>query len=548
MDPELEQLEASFNKKIEQWISKQGLIFQFTHNTGSGSLYLKLYGLFLRLLLLGVIGLLIFWFYLASRPSSEAFKQDLKQQLAAGLNSTEVEISGVTRDKGGMFAGELSIASLALGETQSSFFEDWYVIEEEVSMVGRRSEVEMKNRASVEGIHLSPLGIGDNYFVGWSGKELSILKMELKLKTGAESDALAMAAYSSLFKKYETLNIDSIQVFDANLLWGYSETSAGSIKGAQLNIVKNKESWEINIIGGRFSHSWLKDAVINKMKVTCDSSGQVVIESASFSLGDGELKLNASIQIQAQPELKGNYSIEDVEVLDLIGDSYKDWLGGTIDGTGEISGKLNTAEGIKVTTTVDLDGASKRVVGANTDPKSKDSVLMIRGDNIQLLKIMQIKDPRNSYSLLRAHQGKLIIENQGKNSQITVIDMRCGLNDLILMKGKFDYVSRPLKPKDKVIDASDTEQKEKKVDPLVKIAEENVSEKNVDMVRVFSGELELGLIPEAFESNIKVLDVYPVDNATLRVWFNVKLDGQLEELTEDLANKLFNIMKKDENN
>ena len=541
MDPELEQLEASFNTKIEKWISKQGLIFQLTHSTGSSSFFAKLHRLFFRLLILAVIGLIIFWFFLTIRPGTQTFKTELKQQLAEGLNAGEVEISNIARDNGGILAGELSIASLALGETQSSFFEDWYLIEEEVSVVGRRSEVEKTKRASFEGIHLSPLGIGDNYFTGWSGEKLSILKMELKLKTGAETDDLAMAAYSSLFKKYETLNIDSIQVFDADLLWGNSETSAGSIKGAQLNIVKNKESWEINIIGGRFSHGWLKDADIKEMKVTCASSGIVAIESASFSLGDGELKLNASIQIQAQPALRGNYSIQNVEVLDLIGDSYKDWLGGTIDGTGELSGKLNSTEGIKVTTTVNLDGTPKRILGANTDPKTKDSVLMIRGDNIQLLKIMQLKDPRNSYSLLRAYQGKIIIENQGNDSQITIIDMRCGLNDLILMKGKFDYAPRPVKPIDETIDASNTDKNDNKVDPLVKIAEKG-------MVRVFSGELKIGLIPEVFENNTKVLDVYPLDITTLRVWLDIKLDGQLEEITEKFANQLFNIMKGDENN
>lgn len=552
MDPELEELETSFNKRIEQWISKQGLLFQFTHNTGSGSIVPKVCSLMLRLLILGVIGLVILWFYLVSRPDSEAFKADVQQQLATGLNAKDVEISNITRAKGGLLAGEMLFSTIALGETEGSFFEDWYLKEEEVSVVGRRSMIEEKNTATFEGVNLTPLGIGDNYFSGWSGKELKILKMEIKLKTGAETDDLAMAAYSSLFKKYDTLSIDTIQIFDATLLWGYTEASTGSIKGAQLNIVKGKDSWEINVTGGTFSHSWLKDAAINKMKVICKRSGEVVIESASFNLGDGELKLTASIQIKSQPELTGNYSFDDVEVTDLIGVSYEDWLGGNIDGTGELSGKLNSVEGIKVTTTVNLTGKSRRKSGENTDSEStdgkKDSVLIIRGDNLELLKVLQMKNPRNSYSLLRAYKGTLIIESQGKDSQVTIKNMRCGKNDLMLMKGKFDYAVRSAKSKKEDIDVSSLELKENEINPSSDPSEVSVTDEIAGKVRTFSGEIDLGLIPEVFEDHTKVLDVYPIDGATLRVWLNIKLNGPLEELTEELANKLFEIMKKDENN
>lgn len=552
MDPELEILEASFNNRIEQWLSKQGLLFQFMHNTGSVSMTPKIIRLVLRLVTLAIIGVVILWFYLISRPSSEAYKVDVQQQLAIGLNAGEVEISNITRDKGGVLNGEMIFSMLTLGETKSSFFEDWYVMEKDVSVVGRRSVTKEKKTANFQGVQLSPLGIGDNYFSGWSGKELNILKMELKLKIGADTDEIAMAAYSSLFKQYETLNIDTIHVFDATLLWGHSETSTGSIKGAELNIVKGEGSWEIDIIGGTFSHSWLKDAAINHMKVICKSSGEVVIESASFKLGAGELKLNASIQVKSQPELTGDYSFDDVEVIDLIGESYEEWLDGTIDGSGVLSGKFNSAEGIKVFTTVKLNGNSRFMSGRDTGSKfngeKKASNLIIRGDRFQLLKILQMKDLRNSYSLLRAHRGTLIIENQGTDTQVTVENMHCGLNDLIVMKGKFKYAVDRVKSPQQAIDVSSLERKDNEINPVTDHPKNIVAEKIVDRVGAFSGEIELGLTPGVFEDNTNVFDVYPIDSTTLRVWLNIKLSGQLEELTEEFADKLYDLMEQDENN
>jgi hypothetical protein len=552
MNPELEKLESAFNTKIEAWISKQGLLFQFAHNTGAGSIYPKIYGLFVRIIILGLIALAIFWFYLSSRPDSIDFKEDVQRQLQAGLNATDLKISNITRDKGGLLTGKLLIASLSMGETETSFFEDWFVTEEQVSAVGRRSLVEKKNTASLEGIHLSPLGIGDNYLSGWSGKELQISKMEMKVKTGAETDQSALDAYLSLFKEYESLKIDNIQVFDANLLWGYSELTSGSIKGAQLNILRGQDSWEVNVTGGMFSHGWLHDAEIKQMKVICKRSGEVVIESATFIIGDGELELKASIKVQAQPVLAGSYAFKNVDVIDLIGAQYEDLFDGEIDGQGELSGMLNSEAGIKSITTIDLRGSPQRATldftKSETKEEKKDSILIIRGDNFQFLKTMQINDPRNSYSLLRAHSGRLIIENQGTYTQIEVNDLRCGFNDLILIRGKFDFALRQVEEKIEKADASSSEEREIKSNSVEEAADsEEISTKMLTL-RVFSGELNMGIIPEAFENKDKILNAYPVDNETLRVWFTVNMSGQLEELTNELADELYMIMQEDENN
>jgi hypothetical protein len=288
------------------------------------------------------------------------------------------------------------------------------------------------------------------------------------------------------------------------------------------------------------------------MKVICKSSGEVVIESASFKLGAGELKLNASIQVKSQPELTGNYSFDDVEVIDLIGESYEEWLGGTIDGSGVLSGKFNSVEGIKVATTVKLNGNSRSMSGIDKGLKfngeKKASSLIIRGDRFQLLKILQMKDLRNSYSLLGAHKGTLIIENQGTDTHVTVENMNCGLNDLIIMNGKFKYAVDSAKSPQQAIDVSSSKRKDNEINPLADHPKNIVAEKIVDRIGAFSGEIVLGLTPGVFEGNTNVFDVYPIDSTTLRVWLNIKLSGQLEELTVELADKLYDLMEQDENN
>ncbi len=540
MDPKIDSLEAEFNQNIEQWISKQGLLFQIRHSKGLGSLFPHLFGLLVRLVILFLIGVIVFWFYLTSRLGSEAFKEDVQDQLAHGMNAGEVEISSINREKGGILSGEMVMSSLSMGETDLSFFEDWVVKEETVSVVGRRSVVERKNSATFEGVRLLPLGIGDNYFsgVGWSFKALNILKGELKLKTGAASDELALASYASLFKEYESFNLSTIEIYDTTIHWGHSESSAGVIRGAQLNISRKGEDWEILVTGGSFSHGWLKEASISEMKILCKKAGEVVIESALFTIGEGEMKLSARILVGAKPEVAGTYSFRGVKVLDLVGEGYDKWLGGEIDGKGVISGNMNTAGGIKLVTTVPLMGNPKRRGGFDSfgpsdtsAPVGNESILVVRGDAFPLLKLFQMKDPRNSYALLRAHKGELVIESVGRDTRVKVNDLRCGINDLIFLRGEFDYSVK----REVVGTGKDDEEAEGE-------------ELSYDLAKVFSGKLKLGVISEAFENNLELLKTYPVDDSTLRVWFDVDMEGEIEELTEVLADKLYGVMTKGENN
>lgn len=508
----------------------------------------KICGLIFRLIILAVIGIVVFWFYLTKRPGTEVFRASVEEQVASGLNARNVEISNISRAKGGLFSGEMLLSTLVLEETEKSFFEDWHVKEEDVSVVGRKSVVDRKKTATFYGVNISPLGIGDNFISGWSAKLIKVLKMELKLKTGAGSDSESLAIYESLFKKYDSLNISAIQIYDGTIHWGHTETNSGSIKGARLDIIKREDSWEINLSGGMFSHGWLKNAVINDMKIICKRSGEVLIKASSLGMGNGYMDINASIKVQAQPDVSGEYSFNNLKVTDLIGPSYAEWLDGSIKGTGSITGNLNTAAGLKFKTTVNLavNNNSKDTTTENPKPgsDSDDSVIIIRGDNFQLFKLMQMKDPRNSYSLLRAHKGTVVVENQGLDTQVTLDDVRCGLNDLIFMKGKFDYAVRTLEEEEEKIDIKRLEKRE--VEKYQNVDSSNSSE-SPKTVRAFSGDIKFGLIPKVFENNIKVLDVYPVDNATLRVWFDISLRGQLEELTEELADKLYDIMKEENN-
>lgn len=497
---------SSFEYRLEQWISKQGLFFLIANGRVGVSLVSSLMGVLFRLIILTLIAIVIAWFFLKQRPETEAFKEDLIQQVSDGMNASDVEIRSITRVNGGILSGDMYIKSLKLGETENSFFKNWRISERKVNVDRSRTDVDIEDVTSLNGVTMSPLNIGDNYITGWSASQLDVNSMTISLKTGGDTDEQAREIYGELFRKYDSLNIKSISVNEGTVFWGGSQLTMGSIKDAQFDILRNKDSWEMNISGGRFSYAWLKDVELQSMKLTCDASDKIRIEKAVVALGEGSLTFNVDIEVCAQPKVKGDYSFERVGVIDLIGEEYENWLSGEVKGDGTFIGNLNSAEGIVYDTTVRL----------KANPRSKEeaeSSIFINGNKLKILEVIQSIDQYNSYSKIKAYEGEIKLKYQELVgiSNVTLNDIRCGIDGLILMNGEFQHSEN---------------------DDIPVSVEEESNEKQ------FSGEIKMGFLPRVFQSNTAIIEVFKIDDVVLRTQLDVDVEGQIHQLTSKMGEKL----------
>lgn len=507
-----------FDYKLEQWISKQGLFFLITYGSGRGSLTAKLVSVFLRLVVILLIGLVIAWFYLKGRVETDGFKEDVIQQVSQGLSADKVEIKSITRVSGGIISGDMFLKSLKLGETEKSFFEDWRVSEYKVNADGSKTEVEVVDVAKFNSIYVSPLNVADNVLSGWSAKEIRINSMELKLKTGAETDELALESYASLFRKYDSLELQSIKVTDGTVYWGGSKQTAGAIKNAHFDILKNKDEWVIEIVGGTLSYAWLEDVELETMRIVCNSSGEITVEAAYLTLGEGVLRFNADIEMLAQPKVRGSYEFKKMNVLDLIGQKYEKWIGGQVNGSGRYKGTLNSAEGITYDTTVNLTGDDKEIDEEN------DSTILIKGNEFDVLEVVQSIDLLNNYSKIRAHKGEIKVKYQELAGicEFSLNSVRCGKSGLILMNGEFQCTEN---------------------DDIPVSIEEAESD-----ACVFSGEIKMGFLPIVFQTNENIINVFKVDEVLLRTQLDVDIEGEIHELTSKAGQKLDEVPQMEKNN
>lgn len=516
MDHDLERMEASFISRAEQWISKQGLLFSLRNSVGMGSIMPRIYSLLIRLVILAVIGLAITWYILANRPSKESFREEVEEKIIAAMGASDGNVKNVGRKRGGLMSADLWIASIELKPSESSFYESWFGQEQSTSL-GNAATREIKRHFLATGVTLSPMKLGDGLWSGWSMRSAQINHLELKIKVGAESDTAAMQAYSQIFKPQETLKLQTISVQETDIYWGYDESSAGKIEKAKTEITRKDGNWVLGIEGGTFSHGWLKNASIVSMQVTLAPDGTVTISDAELTLGKGMLKFEAVLNVAASPSINGTYEFEKVGVLDLIGEKYSRFFNGTLEGSGTLTGKLNTAEGLITTTKVHL---------------SEDSPLIIR-NVFPILQTLRNIDNKHSYHLMKCEIGSFVVRHAYGNTKISDISVRS--DNLIHLKGELTY-ALPTKIEDEDIgsinsDSNSSAQGNPEFDDAALIDEST-------MFKVFKGNLSLGLLRDVFISKPWLYDIYPIDKETSKVWLNIELEGDIESVSSNLSEKM----------
>ncbi len=549
MNPDQETQIEDFYHKLDQWISKQGIMFQLFKARGMGSPLTKIFGLIVRLVILLLLVAIVFWLILVNRPHSDGYRHNIEAQIQSNLGASKVTLENVGREKGGFLNGKLGIGSINIESSENTFFEDWY----EKSLTSHGNDEDMligKTKSlSAEGVFVSPLGIGDGIYSKWSGRTININRLTCKLKTGAETDEIAQNAYQSLFHNYDELSVKDIEIDDANLLWGYGDVSRGEIKGAKIIATRDGDRWDLEISGGQFSHGWLKNASLIKMSATCYKSNKVVIHSALLNIGGGELKFKAKIMIQAEPEVTGEYNFKGVDVLAFIGQGYERWLDGSIGGNGVISGKLNTSMGLKTATTVNLvnpnateqddNSSEKKKTAERLAAKLEKSILVMRSE-FSFLRTMRNVDFGHNYKHLIFDRGSFDIIQQGGDTRVENAEIRAG--NLMIVKGAFSYAwNEYVEKTDKDPSLEDNAAAESSRQPGKLVKDD--AKKNMQLIKTFKGKLMVGLLPSVFEHHQGILKQYPVDDASQRVWLPLEMRGSIKEVSSELTSALENAMK-----
>lgn len=500
----------SFQARMSAWVASQGILFQLKHGGSVQGARHSLIGsalsLGLRLALVLVVVALGFWWYLNKRVHSASFSEGISTGLTAGFGADELELGGVTRER-----GYLRISSLKASGGEASFF--------------KPTDVETDDDVPVPGLFAkgisTKMGLLDGVVTDWDGESVDVEEMTIELRSGAESAEDGAGLFDKLFAQSETFRFSRLDVADATIRWGYSEATRGEIRNASMVAVRSGEGWALSFGNGLFSQNWIRDLRINRIEARVSPDG-LEISSAELKQGDGVLSFTAEVSGPVtDPRLSGAGTFQSLSITPFLEPEVRSYLGGDISGEFTLGGSTYAQEGVQISADIEMRDASDQ--------------LELR-DAFALFKAISVVDRHRSYKRVRFAEGRFRMETGAKRMVVSGIDLDA--NKVMKLTGDF-LVRRPT---------------EEEVNELLNLEEEGQTvgsafeEAGLDpaqaarerqrRVPILEGAVRLGLHPESFSRSMRLDKQYPVDPDGQQRWVDVPLRGDLFKAGVDLAEEI----------
>lgn len=535
----------NFNERLSQWVANQGFWFQVRYSlTGSGTKGTALFHLLqlgFRLLIFFLVVAAGISIYLIKRTEYKAFNLGLKSSLKSALSASEIQLGGFSRVQ-----GQLEISRFACEGGSETFY----------------STLEARNIRS-------KMGFIDGVVGQWDPGTISISKLNMELRAGADDDESARMFSKALFKQSDKILINSLEVGDASLRWGYSERTRGIIENSVLKIQRVGSGLKLSFKGGTFSQNWLRKLEIVSLVAICEPHG-IIFEKAEFRRGQGSVDFSGLKVIGgAEPTVAGMAKIRTLGLESALPVAMRSFMEGSFSGDFQVSGSTNSSDGISFAGQVTLNG--------------QDTIAL--RERIHLLKALSVVDYVRNYHRVDFREGSFLMKTGGGGMQLTEVKLKAA--DLLTLEGELTVrlpteketkqlagkslgqTSAPLfRAEDEENEslaaktgedrltlsrAAQTSKQDKDgnftaggsllFDRLglsfeMRRLEEQAADRSSKTLR-FQGAFLITLLPDAFERAPKLTQQFPVDGKLGRIPMMVPVEGTLYELTLEQAENIY---------
>jgi hypothetical protein len=530
-----------FQARMSNWVASQGFIFQLTHGGGvkgaHSTLFLWMGRMAVRLLILIAVAAVIFWGYLIKRVDFGWFRSELNVSIADALGADDATAGGIDRSR-----GHLEISQMELAGGEESFFET----------------------AEIRGLR-TRMGLFDGVLTDWNGETITITKLDIGIRAGAEENELGTRTYQRLFQESDKFKFSRLDITDATIRWGYSPVTRGFIKNAEIRARRKDGGWHLEVTGGLFRQNWLQDLEIVRMEIAVLPDG-IEIREAKFKRGQGEVNLTARLEGPAtHPTLKGSGSMRAVSIDACVGAEVREFVGGEISGTFELGGSPYASGGVTVTAELTLE--------------AEDQIELL--DRPNLFKAISVVDRHRSYKTVRFRTGRFKLKTGG--GQAVFSDIWLYAKDVMRVEGAF--LARPpteqeikdalqfeqtgVRLERSAVEPAEEEEElpdegESKEFSLEEVAREAREKTDVEekintifqsevfgvrlndeawrrqlRVPILEGVLRLGLHAKAFERSEELDAMYPVDKESGLRWLEVPLHGSIYDAGASMAEEIY---------
>lgn len=403
---------AEFNGRMNDWISKQGLIFQLTHGgTGLGGrppIIGSIIRSILSISILALVGVLGYGGYLFWRASGDELPKQFSKGIAASLNVEKVEALGFERD---LNSG--SYKSLLAQGDDDSFF----------------------NGLEVRGVSV-PMGLLNGLFGEWDAKTLTIDELNIALKAGDADSERARQSWQSLFQVHPSFTFSKVEAQNVNLTWGYSSPATwGSLLGSEFLATRTETGWDLRFRGGAFSQGIFRHFQVEEITVELDQEGGLKIPSAQMSMDNGTFNWSGEMSSGgASPTFAINGELNNIPIHAFLPRGLLTIIDGRFSGQLTASGSTNTSDGISFQ--------------VQALPEGAEGIHLTK--ELPLLRMLSHLDPQRSYRKIPFTRGSFKIETKGSDIRFDEIDLSSIEEDSteIFARLQGSFKARPSTPED----------------------------------------------------------------------------------------------------
>lgn len=534
-----------FQSRLSTWVAKQGLLFQLTHGGGvrgaQSTLFVWAGRMLLRLLLLVLVAAIAFWIYLVKRVDLTWFQEDLKAGIVKNLGASEGKTGSIQRSR-----GQLQIGKIDLVGGDDSFF----------------------TSASMRGIR-TRMGLFDGVVGGWNGETVQIDQLTAELKAGEEQDEQGTRIFQRLFRRVSTFQFSQIEINTANLSWGYSGVTRGSVVGSQIRASRKDGGWSLIVTGGLFSQNWMQDLAIERMEIMILPSGIEVREAKMKGDRGGEVSLTARlVGPSSSPKLSGEGVFTGFSLDRYFTEEVANLLSAKFSGTFELGGSPYASSGVTMKAAVKLVSEADMTDDEKKAEREPDAI-QVR--DFGLFQAFSVADIR-SYKNVHYDSGRFTLET-GEGvaviSDIWLIDQELTQlkGELVVRKRTDKEAEETLRLQEEIkagttappvpedpgtteFDLRDaaraarakamTEHQIEAIleDDVIDLTEQDrfyeAARQRLKEVPILEGRLQIGLMSESLKQTPVLAERYPVDEETGWRWVPLPLSGPLSDAGETL--------------
>jgi hypothetical protein len=401
-----------FNDRLAQWVAKQGFWFQRRYSMAGGGTSVLMYHvlrLMLKLLIFVLVLGAIALFFLIQRTDQASFKTSLRNEIVAGLDAEWGVMRSFSRSQ-----NRAMIRHLLVNGGGDSYIESM----------------------EATGIRFR-MGLLDGLNGRWKPNAITVERMSLNVKAGAETPEDADKLASSLTKSFDKVQFQNLESSQTRITWGYSERTMGSISGSKMLAMREGKGWRLQFTGGIFEQNWLRNLEIKELVLICDDQG-LVVEKGEFEVkaqttfADGKMGKVSMRQVKIaggpRPEYSGTVVLENVPLEAFLQENYHSYLDGRFSGELKIFGSTNTPEGVSLAGRISL---------------SEGDSLTLRS-RLPLLNSLAILSPSGSFRKVSFHDGSFNLKTTG--GVLSISDIILVAPEQMTVKGGFSV--RPLEDKE----------------------------------------------------------------------------------------------------